>query len=94
MRSAVRTAAATTEQVISTKPCWVYGLAPELTTTGTLTLRNDNAANGAAGAIVHVCAIGLTQAGKDLYGAFFNKGLTVQCSVSTDRTLVVYEVKG
>lgn len=90
-RYSARTASATSEQVLCQKPCRVWGVRPELTTTGTLTLRNDSAANGAAGAIKHVCAIGLTQAGKDLDGALFDKGLTIQQSVASDLCHVTWE---
>lgn len=93
-RTSARTANATSEQVLCTGPCFVWGVRPELTTTGTLTLRNDNAANGAAGAILHVAAIGLPQAGKDLDGALFTKGLTIQQSVGTDQCHVTWEPRG
>jgi hypothetical protein len=61
---------------------------PELTTTGTLTLRN-----GAAGGsdIKHVAAIGATQVGKGFEGAVFPAGLTIQQSVGTDLCAVVFE---
>lgn len=87
-----KTTGVTTEQVISTRPCWIYGITPELTTTGTITLRNQ--ATAAGGASMHVCAIGLTQAGKAFgaWGLYFDTGLTIQLSVNTDITLVQYEV--
>lgn len=88
----IRLAGAITEQLLSAKPCWVYGIKPELTTTGTVTFRDGNVAD-ASGAIKHVCAIGLTQQGKDFgYGVFFAAGLTVQLSVATDLSLVMFEV--
>ena len=40
MKTFFRTAASTDEQVISTTPIRVYGLIPDLTTTGTVTIRN------------------------------------------------------
>lgn len=87
-----RTAAVTTEQVVCAKPCWVYGLTPELTTTGTITLRNTPTAAG--GAVAHLCAIGLTQAGKVFgggQGVLFDAGLTIHLSVATDLTMITYE---
>lgn len=93
-RTSARTANSTAEQVLCAGPCFVWGVRPELTTTGTITLRNDSAANGAAGAIMHVAAIGLTQAGKDFDGALFPKGLTVQQSVGTDLSHITWEPRG
>lgn len=87
-----RTAASTGEQLIYAGRCVVYGIYPELTTTGTLTFR-DGAAADASGTIFHVCAIGLLQAGKmfgDAYAPRIQKGLTIQQSVSTDQCLVVW----
>ena len=40
MKTFFRTAAVTTEQAIATTPIRVYGLIPDLTTTGTVTIRN------------------------------------------------------
>lgn len=90
--SGTRTANSTGEQLIYSGPCVLYGLYPELTTTGTLTVR-DGAAADASGATKHVCAIGLTQAGKSFgpKGVFFQKGITIQQSVGTDLTLVQFE---
>ena len=88
-----RTSAVITEQLIRTGPCIVYGIYPELTTTGTITIRDGAAADG-SGTVMHVCAIGLTQAGKSFgsaQGVFFSKGLTIQQSVGTDQMLVVWE---
>lgn len=86
----VRTAGDTAEHVISAKPCVVYGVYPELTTTGTITFRNAAATGGSA--VLHVAAIGLTQAGKSFGpGVVFDTGLTVQLSVATDLSLIVFE---
>jgi hypothetical protein len=87
-----RPGAVTTEQLVFAGPCVLYGLFPELTTTGTLTVRDGAAADG-SGTTRHVCAIGLTQAGKGFgpKGVFFTKGLTIQMSVGTDITLVQFE---
>lgn len=86
-----RTPGDTAEHVISTGPCWVYGITPELTTTGTITLRNAAVTGGAA--ILAVAAIGLTQAGKTFspFGVFFDTGLTVQLSVGTDISMIEWE---
>lgn len=43
MKSVFRTAGVTTEQVVHVGRCVVYGINPELTTTGTIVLRNDSA---------------------------------------------------
>lgn len=87
-RSIFRTAGVTTEQVVFAGRCRLIAVRPELTTTGTITLRN-----GAAGGsdVKAVCAIGLTQAGKDFDGAVFPAGLTVQLSVASDLSGIVYE---
>jgi hypothetical protein len=89
MRALFRTAGVTSEQVVFARRCRVFGINPELTTTGTITLRDSATAGGAN--VIHVCAIGLTQVGKSLEGAVFYNGLTVQLSVGTDLTGVTYE---
>lgn len=43
MKTFFRTDGVTTEQVISTTPIRIYGLIPDLTTTGTVTIRNAGA---------------------------------------------------
>lgn len=87
-----RSAAVTTEQLICDHACIVYGIFPELTTTGTITLRDGKVAD-ASGTIKHIAAIGLTQAGKmfGAQGVIFPTGLTIQTSVNTDLTLIVWE---
>jgi hypothetical protein len=82
-----------TETVISTVPCIVYGITPEATTTGTITLRNSKTA--AATTAVHIAAIGLTQQGKDFgaAGVFFSDGLTVQNSVAGDASAIIWAAK-
>jgi hypothetical protein len=85
-----RTASSTSEQLVVAGRVRVHAVIPELTTTGTLTLR-DGAVADASGATIVVCAIGLTQVGKDLRGAVFTKGLTIQQSVGTDICTVIYE---
>jgi hypothetical protein len=91
MPISARTAANTTENVICSSRCRVFGVYPELTTTGTITLRNTATAVGATAK--HICAIGLLQAGKTFgpHGAVFESGLTVQLSVGTDLSLIVFE---
>lgn len=85
-----RTTADTAENVIHTGPCVLYGVYPELTTTGTITIRDSATAAGTG--TKHVCAIGLLQAGKNFGGGVrFAKGLTVQLSVNTDLSLIVWE---
>lgn len=89
-----RTGAVITEQLIHSGACILYGITPELVTTGTITIRDGAAADG-SGTIMHVCAIGLPQAGKQFSGGAagirFNKGLTVQLSVATDLSMIVWE---
>lgn len=84
-----RTAGDTAEHVICAGRCILYGIYPELTITGTITLRDANATGG--GNVVHVCAIGLTQQGKQFDGAQFLNGLTVQLSVATDLSAIIWE---
>lgn len=84
-----RTPGDTVENIVHAGRCLVYNISPELTTTGTITLRDS--ATAAAGTAKHVCAIGLTQAGKDLGGVLFASGLTVQLSVATDLTAISWE---
>lgn len=89
VREGSRTAADTVEHVIHVGPCVLYAVLPELVTTGTITIRDS--ASAAASAPLHVSAIGLTQAGKDFGGVRFSAGLTVQLSVATDLSLIVWE---
>lgn len=84
-----RTAGDTNEHMIHVGPCVLYGIFPELTTTGTITVRDTASVAGAG--TVHVCAIGLTQAGKDFGGIRFNAGLSIQLSVNTDLSMIVWE---
>lgn len=85
-----RLTAVTTEVLIHAGPCVLYGILPELTTTGTITVRDGALADG-SGTTMSVSAIGLTQAGKYFGGVRFNKGLTVQLSVATDLSTIVWE---
>lgn len=86
MMNITRTANATSEQVICTVRAYLWLVVPELTTTGTLTIRN-----GAGGDTKHVAAIGLGQAGKMFGGALFEKGITIQQSVGTDQCAIIWE---
>lgn len=92
MRVSIRSANSTVEQVLCTGACYVWGVRPDLTTTGTVTLRNGNVAD-ASGVVKSLCAIGLPQAGKDFDGALFDKGLTIQQSVGTDQCHVTWEAR-
>lgn len=89
-RQLYRTPGDTNENVVCDGPCLLHGIRPELTTTGTITLRNAKAAGGGS-TPVHVAAIGLTQAGKDFDGAVLTNGLTVTLSVGSDITGIVFE---
>lgn len=84
-----RTTGDTNEHMIHTGPCVLYGIYPELTTTGTITVRDTATVAGAG--TVHVCAIGLLQAGKTFGGIFFAKGLSIHLSVATDLSMIVWE---
>jgi hypothetical protein len=85
-----RSASTTNEQVIFAGRCRLFGIKPELTTTGTITIRDGSAAD-ASGATKHVAAIGLLQPGKNFNGVVMLKGITVQQSVASDQMLVEYE---
>lgn len=89
-----RTAGNTNEQVVASTACWLYVITPDLTTTGTITLRDQATAAGGSTNTFKVCAIGLTQAGIAFgdQGVLCSAGLTIQLSVNTDLTLVVYEL--
>lgn len=90
IRQGFRTAGVTTEQLVMAGKCIVYGVHPELTTTGTITLR-DAAATGGAN-VIHIAAIGLLQPGKTFSGGvLFQKGVTIQLSVASDLSLLVFE---
>ncbi len=86
-----RTVGNTNEQVVNAGPCILHGVRPELTTTGTITLRNQATAAGGSDNIYAVTAIGLTQAGKDFNGILFPTGLTVQLSAGTDLSMIIWE---
>lgn len=85
-----RTQGVLTEQLVFAGRCRIYRLNPEVTTTGTITLR-DGALADASGTIMSVSGIGLTQAGKEFHGAVFNKGVTIQLSVATDLASLIFE---
>ena len=86
MINITRTAAVDTEQVIHTGRCRLLAILQELTTTGTLTVRN-----GEAGTTVHVAAVGLAQEGKHFDGARLGTGLTIEQSVASDRCAIIWE---
>lgn len=89
MRVIHRTAGDTDEHVIHAGRCRVHAIRPELTTTGTITLRNAATIGGSN--VLAECAIGLTQAGKDMHGVLFDTGLTVELSVGTDLSAIIWE---
>lgn len=84
-----RTAGDTSEHVVCAKRCRLLAVIPDLTTTGTVTLRNAATTGGSN--VVSVSAIGLLQQGKHFDGATLDSGLTVQLSVGTDLCTIVYE---
>ena len=86
-----RTTGDTAEHVIYAGRCVLFGIYPELSTTGTITVR-DAAATGGSN-VKHVCAIGLLQAGKTFgrKGVEFQFGLSVQLSAATDLSMIVWE---
>lgn len=85
-----RTVGNTAEQVVCTQRCLVFGIVPELTTTGTITLRDDAATGGAN--VKHIAAIGLLQSGKSFggHGVLFERGCTIQLSVASDLTIIMF----
>ncbi len=90
-KAGYRSDATTLEQRIHTGRCRLYGVHPELITTGTITIR-DGVTPGENTNTKHVCAIGMLQAGKNFgNGVDFNNGLSVQVSVITDRALLSWE---
>lgn len=87
--NATRTVGDTNENMIFTGPGVLYGIFPELVTTGTITVRDT--ATAAAGTALHICAIGLPQAGKvfgDARGIRFQKGCSIQLSAASDLSLI------
>lgn len=84
-----RTPGDTGDNLVFAGPCVLFGIYPELTTTGTITIRE-----GTGGPVRHVCAIGLTQQGKEFAtgnrGIFFGGGLSVQLSVATDLSMIAW----
>ncbi len=78
----------TTEQQVTLARCRLWAIRPDLTTTGTITLKSGVAASSTT---FSVSAIGLTQAGKNFDGIVIPNGFTVTLSVGTDRTLIIYE---
>lgn len=93
--NAYRHTGTTDETVISTDRSRVIAIVPEGTTAGTVTLRNDNAANGDADAIKHIAAASLPQSGKQFSqrGVKFDTGITVQLSNAADVVLIVWAPK-
>ena len=89
MRGA-RTGAVATEQLIIDAPCRLHAILPEQTTAGTITVRDAIATGGSN--VKMVCAIGMTQQGKEFHGAVFEAGLTLQQSSAGDRCLVIFEL--
>lgn len=87
-----RTPAVLTEQVIHAGPCILYGIAPDVVTTGTITIRDS--ATAAAAAPMSISAIGLPQVGKQFgqyKGVLMLNGITVQLSVATDLAVIQWE---
>lgn len=84
-----RTEAVVTEQVIAAGRARLLLVIPELTTTGTLTIRDAAEAGGSN--VKHVAAIGVPQTGKVFGGADFPNGITFQQSVATDRCAIIWE---
>lgn len=82
------TAGDTNEHAVCATRCRLWALRPDLTTTGTVTLRA-----GATGGsnVFSLSAIGLTQAGKSFDGVVLPAGFTVQLSVGTDLCTIIYE---
>lgn len=82
------TAADTNEHVVCDKRCRLYGLRPNVTTSGTITLREGRTTGGSA--VFSISAIGLLQAGKSFDGLVVD-GFTVQLSNAADLSTIIYE---
>lgn len=83
------TAGDTAEHVVTNKRCRLHSLRPNLTTTGTITLREGPTTGGSS--VFSISAIGLLQAGKSFDGVVLPNGFTVQLSAATDLSCIVYE---
>lgn len=84
------TAGDTSEHLVTDKRCRLLSVRPNLTTTGTVTLRQGPVTGGSS--VFSLNAIGLLQAGKSYDGMVLPNGFTVQLSVATDLCTIVYEV--
>lgn len=84
-----RTAASTNDQIIFAGRCVLYGVYPDVVTTGTITIADDATATGTN---ITVMAIGLLTAGKTYgpKGILMEKGITLKLSVNTDLSLIVW----
>ena len=80
----------TTETVIANDRARLIAIIPEGTTLGTITIRDAATIGGSN--VKHICAIGLTQAGKSFSqrGVRFGSGITVQMSDNTDDIAVIW----
>lgn len=85
-----RLSGTTNDQVIFAGPCVLYGVYPELTTTGTIEI-HDHATS--SDNLIHNCAIGLLQAGKTFgpKGIFMQNGIVIDLSAATDLATIVWE---
>ncbi len=81
----------TAEQLIRTGRGILHSMQPTpATAAGTITLRNGAAADG-TGTKIQLLPIGVAVRNFGPNGIYFDKGLTVQCSVGADEPLIVWE---
>lgn len=83
-------AGTTDDQVIFAGKCVLYGIYPQLTTTGTIEI-HDHATT--SDNLVHKQAIGLTMPGVTFgpKGMFMANGIVIDLSAATDLAVVVWE---
>lgn len=85
-----RLAGTTDDQVIYAGRCVLYGIYPELVTTGVVEI-HDHATT--SDALIHTIAIGCLTAGKTFgpKGVIMNAGIVIDLTAATDLCLVVWE---
>lgn len=83
------------EVLISATPARIAGIFPELTTTGTVTVRNARVL-GSTGAPMHRAAVGLLASGKQFnaYGVALGSGLAVRLSAAEVRSSGTVTIAG
>jgi len=85
-----RLAGVTTDQLIHSGPTILYGIYPEVVTTGTVEIHDHPSTSDN---LIHNMAIGCLTAGKTFgpNGIILGSGLVIDLSAATDICLVVWE---